>query len=104
MKGLECKEVAEQWEKQCGKTSWSKNLREFGRLGGRIVWHGGYPRNKSATPPDFVLIMPGGKEYKGTRLGDIKGAIKELSHDPLIMNNLLTNSLKDFTGDLKIRE
>lgn len=79
MEKLECKYVAEQWERWCGKTPWSENLRKFGRLGGKIIWWGGYPQSKSAMPLCFVLVMPDKREWKGSRLKDIKQAVLHTS-------------------------
>ena len=74
---LECDYVAEQWVLWCGETQWSESLREFGKLGGKIVWWCGYPRSASAIPLCFTLILSSGKKYQGTsRLKDIKNAIK----------------------------
>jgi hypothetical protein len=79
MDKLECNYVAKQWEKWCGKTAWSKNLREFGRQGGKIIWYCGFPQSVSAIPLCFVLVMPSGEELGHSRLKDIKEAIRNLS-------------------------
>jgi hypothetical protein len=68
-------QVAEAWEAWCGETPWSKALREFGALGGKIIWWMGYPRSMSAIPLCFSLFFRGKKLPCNSRLKDIKQAI-----------------------------
>jgi hypothetical protein len=75
-----CEEVATSWENWCGETPWSKSLRKFGELGGKVIWWCGVPRSASAIPLCFVLVMPDGFHYQGhSRLRDIKDAIAAIS-------------------------
>ncbi|HEY3525884.1 MAG TPA: hypothetical protein VGK47_06790 [Nitrososphaeraceae archaeon] len=76
-----CNDVAEEWEGWCGITPWSTLLRKFGELGGKIIYYCGYPQSKSAIPLCFVLVLPDGKEIKGSRLKDIREGIKQLSNN-----------------------
>jgi len=78
MKEQGCKYVAESWEKWCGSTPWSENLKELGELGGKIIWYCGYPQSASAIPLCFVLVMPSGEEFGHSKLKDIKKAIRRL--------------------------
>lgn len=72
--------VAEAWERWCGETQWSKALREFAALGGRITWWCGYPQSVSAIPLCFTLHKSTGEEINGgSRLKDIKAAIAILA-------------------------
>jgi hypothetical protein len=72
-------EVAEAWEFWCGETPWSRSLRRFGELGGRVRWFGGYPRSRSAIPLCFCLYGPDGRELPSrSRLKDIKAAVATL--------------------------
>jgi len=75
---LNCNDVADSWEKWCGETAWSKEVRKFGKNGGRIIWWGGFPQSASAIPLCFVLVMPNGKEFGHSRLKDIKEAIRRI--------------------------
>jgi len=69
-------DVAAAWERWCGETPWSRELRTFGRLGGRMVWWGGYPRSASAIPLCFSLYTPDGLPITGgSRLKDIRRAV-----------------------------
>lgn len=72
----ECSEIAESWESWCGETQWSKKLREFGELGGKIEYFCGVPQSASAIPLCFVLIMPDNSKFGSSRLKDIRNAIK----------------------------
>lgn len=73
-----CDPIADLWESWCGETLWSKKLKEFGRLGGKITYYCGMPRSASAIPLCFVLHLPNGKEFNGrSRLKDIQQAISK---------------------------
>lgn len=77
---LDCAAVAECWERWCGITPWSKNLRRFGELGGQIIWWCGYPQSKSAIPLCFTLLATNGTKIPGnSRLKDIKAAVSTLT-------------------------
>lgn len=74
--------VAESWESWCGKCRWTKRMREFGEVGGLVIWYCGYPQSKSAIPLCFTLhddrgmkIITGGD----SRLKDIEMATYILS-------------------------
>jgi len=72
-------EVAKAWEAWCGPSPWSRALREFGKLGGRIRWLEGFPRSKSAIPLAFILYAPDGTRLnERSRFKDILEAIKRL--------------------------
>ena len=73
-------EVADAWENWCGVTKWSTSLREFGDLGGKILWWCGMPRSTSAIPLTFALYTPTGEKlYCDYRLKDIRAAIVTLN-------------------------
>ena len=70
-----CSIVADAWETWCGETPWSIALREFGNLGGTIIWWCGYPRSKSAISLCFTLYLNGAKLPGSSRLKDIRRTI-----------------------------
>jgi hypothetical protein len=71
--------IADFWEQWCGDTPWSRSLRRFGELGGKIQYWCGVPRSHSAIPLTFALYAPDGTELPcNYRLKDIKAAIKTL--------------------------
>jgi len=74
-------EVAKDWERWCGITSWSKGMRALKGKGVKVVWYGGLPRSASAIPLCFTIIMPNSKEIDGSRLKDIKRAIREVKNE-----------------------
>jgi len=76
MEVIECEEVVLKWKQWCGDTPWSDCLKRFGDLGGKIIWYCGYPRSVSAIPLCFTLILPNKQEINGSRLKDIKLAIR----------------------------
>ncbi|KKL57994.1 hypothetical protein LCGC14_2229800 [marine sediment metagenome] len=68
--------VAERWEQWCGDTAWSRAMREWAALGGKVIWWGGVPRSASAIPLCFVLIDATGSKMPGnSRLKDIQAAV-----------------------------
>jgi len=70
--------VAEWWERWCGETEWSKWMRRWHDLGGRVIWWGGYPQSKSAIPLVFQLVDSSGKRLDGnSRLMDIRHAVMD---------------------------
>lgn len=74
---FKCEEIAELWENWCGKTNWSESLRQFGQLGGKIIYYCGMPQSASAIPLTFEMVMPTGEVLPGnSRLKDIKTAIE----------------------------
>jgi len=81
-KGMEMRdpaEIAEAWESWCGETPWSRALRRFGELRGKMQWLDGYPRCRSAIPLCFCLYAPDGSELPShSRLKDIRAAIATL--------------------------
>ena len=69
-------QVAKNWEVWCGDTPWSRAMREWAALGGRVLDFGGRPRCASAIPLCFVLIDAAGCEMPGqSRLKDIRAAV-----------------------------
>lgn len=72
--------VALIWEAWNGETSWSRALRRFGELGGRIKYWGGHPsKGKMTYPVRFELYGPDGTKLPcNSRLKDIKAAIAAL--------------------------
>ena len=76
MEPMSCDYVADRWAGWCGETQWSKKLREFGKLGGAVIWYCGVPQSASAIPLCFSLIMPDKSKFNGSsRLKDIRQAI-----------------------------
>lgn len=76
-------EIAARWEAWCGETAWSRSLREFGALGGRIQYWCGMPRSASSIPLTFALFRPDGTKFDcDYRLKDIRAAVAELSSEP----------------------
>jgi hypothetical protein len=76
----DCESVADSWAAWCGETQWSKKLRQFGELGGKIKWWCGVPQSPSAIPLCFSLYDAQKKEIEGSsRLKDIRYAIEYLS-------------------------
>lgn len=70
------------WEQYIGDSSWSRLLREFGRLGGKIQYWCGVPRSASAIPLTFSLHRPNGLELPCQyRLKDIRAAIETLKRE-----------------------
>ena len=69
-------QVAKRWEEWCGATAWSRAMREWGTLGGMVIWWGGVPQSASAIPLCFVLVDSAGQKMPGSsRLKDIRAAI-----------------------------
>ena len=74
--------IAELWEAWCGETEWSRSLRRFGELGGKIRYWCGMPRSASAIPLTFALFKPDNSELPCKyRLKDIKAAISLLESE-----------------------
>ena len=72
-------DTVEAWVAWCGETPWSKYLRRFGELGGKMIYWGGMPQSASAVPLCFQLFAPDGKELPcESRLKDIKAAVEYL--------------------------
>ncbi|KKL10450.1 hypothetical protein LCGC14_2555650 [marine sediment metagenome] len=73
-------QLAKRWEAWCGGTAWSKAMREWAELGGRVIDYGGVPLSASAIPLCFVLVDSSGQEMPGSsRLKDIRAAVKEFN-------------------------
>ncbi len=69
-------DVAEAWEHWGGNTPWSRAMREWSELGGRVIYWGGLPQSASAIPLCFVLVDASGQEIPGkSRLKDIREAV-----------------------------
>lgn len=69
-------QVAKAWERWCGDTTWSRAMREWAELGGKVIWWGGYPQSASAIPLCFVLVDATGQKMPGSsRLKDIRAAV-----------------------------
>jgi hypothetical protein len=76
-KAVPALQVAEQWEAWCGDTPWSRAMREWANLGGKVISWGGRPQSASAIPLCFVLIDAADREMPGSsRLKDIRAAIE----------------------------
>lgn len=69
-------DVARDWGRWCGETSWVKWMRRWGRAGGRVVWWCGYPQSASAIPLCFSLVGPSGDRPPcKSLLRDIRAAV-----------------------------
>ena len=75
-------DIADAWAQWCGENQWTKRLREFGNLGGKVKWWCGYPQSHSAIPLTFSLIMPDGTPFPcAYRLKDIRAAIDKATEE-----------------------
>ncbi len=72
--------VAEQWGQWCGENQWVKAMKSLANTGTKIIWYCGFPQSASAIPLCFVIVLPNGMEINGSRLKDIRNAIKLLKN------------------------